>query len=321
MMSRRRPHSLAACLALSLALAACASRPAPVSSGGAAEKSQGTFKIGQPYQVNGIWYYPSQDLNYDETGIASWYGPDFHEKSTANGETFDQNTLSAAHKTLPLPSIVQVTNLENGRSIEVRVNDRGPFVGNRIIDMSRRAAQLLGFEGQGTAKVRVRVLSTESIQAQSIARLNGSDQPPAEVPQAAPRQTVVAEALPPAPGVPVAAARPGSQPVPLPPPAAAPPLTQPTTLQEPELPNQVLLYPVKPTHIYVQAGAFSQGDNATRMKSKLAALGPVTVTGVRVNGIDVFRVRLGPISSVDEADQVLARAVSAGATEAKIVVD
>ena len=180
MMSRHRPYPLAACLVLSLALAACAGRPAAVSTVDSASKSQGTFKIGQPYQVAGVWYYPNQDLNYDETGIASWYGPDFHEKATANGEQFDQNALSAAHKTLPLPSIVQVTNLENGRSIEVRVNDRGPFVGNRIIDLSRRSAQLLGFEGQGTAKVQVRVLATESIQAQSIARLNGSDVPPTE---------------------------------------------------------------------------------------------------------------------------------------------
>ncbi|HEV2678006.1 MAG TPA: septal ring lytic transglycosylase RlpA family protein [Aliidongia sp.] len=316
MMSRRRPVPLAACLVLSLALAACASKPAAVQTS-SAEKSQGTFKIGKPYPVNGVWYYPSADLNYDETGIASWYGPDFHEKATANGEQFDQNALSAAHKTLPLPSIVQVTNLENGRSIEVRVNDRGPFVGNRIIDLSRRSAQLLGFEGQGTAKVRVKVLSSESIQAQSIARLNGSDTAPIEVPQAAPHQTVVAEALPPAVGVPLAppqAAQAAAAP-------ATPPAARPASLQEPELPNMVLLYPVKPTHIYVQAGAFSLGDNATRMKARLSGLGDVSVTGARVNGIDVYRVRLGPIGSVDEADQVLARAVGAGATEAKIVVD
>src|SRR5579859_2069325 len=320
MMIRRRPLPLAASLALSLALAACASRPAAVSTVDSSAKSQGTFKVGKPYQVGGIWYYPNQDLNYDETGIASWYGPDFHEKSTANGEQFDQNSLSAAHKTLPLPSIVQVTNLENGRSIEVRVNDRGPFVGNRIIDMSRRAAQLLGFEGQGTAKVEVKVLATESIQAQSIARLNGSDAPPVETPQAAPRQTVVAEALPPIAGVPVDAPRSPQQPAS--PPAAAPsaPLAG-ASPQEPTLPNVVLLYPVKPTHIFVQAGAFSQGDNANRMKARLAGLGAVSVSGARVNGVDVYRVRLGPIASVDEADQVLTRAVNAGATEAKIVVD
>jgi rare lipoprotein A len=319
MMSRRRPVPLAACLVLSLTLAACASRPSGVSTTDPATKTQGTFKIGQPYQVNGTWYYPSPDLNYDETGIASWYGPDFHEKSTANGETFDQNALSAAHKTLPLPSIVQVTNLDNGRSIEVRVNDRGPYASNRIIDMSRRGAQLLGFEGQGTAKVRVKVLSTESIQAQSIARLNGSDQPPAEVPQAAPRQTVVAQALPPIGGAPAAPPRPSQQPYPTPVVSQAP--SQAAALQEPELPNLVLLYPVKPTHIYVQAGAFSQGDNATRMQAKLAGLGAVSVTGARVNGIDVFRVRLGPLGTVDEADQVLTRAVNAGAIDAKIVVD
>ncbi len=321
MMSRRRPVPLAASLVLCLALAACASKPAAVSTVDSSAKSQGTFKIGKPYAVNGVWYYPNQDLNYDETGIASWYGPDFHEKSTANGEQFDQNALSAAHKTLPLPSIVQVTNLENGRSIEVRVNDRGPFVGNRIIDMSRRSAQLLGFEGTGTAKVRVKVLPTESIQAQSIARLNGSDTAPVETPQGAPRQTVVAEALPPLAGVPVAPPRPSQQPAP--PPAATPQPAAPgaASPQEPALPNVVLLYPVKPTHIYVQAGAFSQGDNANRMKARLDGLGAVSVSGARVNGVDVYRVRLGPIASVDEADQMLARAVNAGATDAKIVVD
>lgn len=319
MMIRRRPVPLAACLVLSLALAACASKPTGVSTTDGATRTQGTFKIGQPYQVNGTWYYPSPDLNYDETGIASWYGPNFHEKSTANGETFDQNALSAAHKTLPLPSIVQVTNLDNGRSIEVRVNDRGPYASNRVIDMSRRGAQLLGFEGQGTAKVRVKVLKTESIQAQSIARLNGSDQPPAEVPQAAPRQTVVAQALPPIEGAPLAAPRPSQPPYPTP--VVSPAPSRAAAPQEPELPNLVLLYPVKPTHLYIQAGAFSQGDNANRMKAKLAGLGAVSITGVRVNGIDVYRVRLGPLGTVDEADQVLTRAVNAGAIDAKIVVD
>jgi rare lipoprotein A len=319
MMSRRQPVAVATCMALSLVLAACASRPPASSSVDAGAKSQGTFKVGKPYQVNGTWYYPSLDLNYDETGIASWYGPDFHEKATANGEQFDQNTLSAAHKTLPLPTIVQVTNLENGRSIEVRINDRGPFVDNRIIDLSRRSAQLLGFEGQGTAKVRVKVLATDSIQAQSIARMNGApDMIVAEVPQAAPRESVVAEALPPPSGAVAAPPQPARQPAlpqaPVAPrPTAAPP--------EPELPNRVLLYPVKPSRIYIQAGAFAQGSNAARMQAKLSNLGSVSVTGTQVNGMSVYRVRLGPIASVDEADQVLAKAISAGATDAKIVVD
>ena len=103
----------------------------------------GAYKIGNPYKINGLWYYPKVDYDYTETGIASWYGPNFHGKTTANGENFDQNLISAAHRTLPLPSLVRVTNLENGRSIRVRVNDRGPFAHGRIIDMSRRGAQLL----------------------------------------------------------------------------------------------------------------------------------------------------------------------------------
>ncbi len=112
-------------------------------------------KIGRPYQVNGRTYVPARQDDYDRTGIASWYGPNFHGKKTANGEIYDMNGLSAAHTTLPLPSLVRVTNLGNGRSIIVRVNDRGPFVGNRLIDMSKSAAQELGFIRQGTARVRV----------------------------------------------------------------------------------------------------------------------------------------------------------------------
>lgn len=113
------------------------------------------YKVGNPYQIAGKWYYPKEDLNYNRTGIASWYGPQFHNKLTANGEIFDKHMMTAAHKTLPMPSIVRVTNLENGRVISVRVNDRGPFKDNRIIDLSERAAYELGFRKQGTAKVKV----------------------------------------------------------------------------------------------------------------------------------------------------------------------
>ncbi len=115
-------------------------------------------KVGTPYQIDGVWYYPHEDAHYDKVGIASWYGPGFDGRPTATGEIYDMNGLTAAHTTLPLPTNVEVTNLENGRSLVLRVNDRGPFVGNRVIDVSRRAAQLLGFAQQGTAKVRVRAL-------------------------------------------------------------------------------------------------------------------------------------------------------------------
>lgn len=122
----------------------------------------GVYKIGNPYKIMGKWYYPKEDYSYSEVGISSWYGKDFHAKRTANGEKYDMNALTAAHRTLPLPSIVKVTNLENGRSLVLRVNDRGPYAKNRIIDVSRRAAQLLGFYTQGTTKVRVEVMEKES---------------------------------------------------------------------------------------------------------------------------------------------------------------
>ena len=119
----------------------------------------GDYKIGQPYKEFGKWYYPHHDPDYDETGIASWYGPGFHGRSTANGEIYDQNALTAAHPTLPMPVLVRVTNLENGRSQILRVNDRGPFVDGRIIDVSRHAAEILGFRRQGLARVRVQYLA------------------------------------------------------------------------------------------------------------------------------------------------------------------
>lgn len=119
----------------------------------------GVSKVGKPYKISGNWYYPKEEHGYDAVGIASWYGKQFHGKPTANGERYNMNALTAAHKTLPMPTNVKVTNLQNGRSIIVRVNDRGPFVGDRIIDLSRRAAQILGFTNQGTTKVRVQVLN------------------------------------------------------------------------------------------------------------------------------------------------------------------
>lgn len=122
---------------------------------GGGSRVPGTMR---PYQVKGVWYYPKEDPGYNEVGIASWYGDDFHNKQTSDGEIFDMWIPSAAHKTLPIPCIVQVTNLDNGRSIKVRVNDRGPFVSGRIIDLSRAAASELGFLNKGTARVRVRYL-------------------------------------------------------------------------------------------------------------------------------------------------------------------
>ncbi len=107
------------------------------------------YKVGDPYQVEGVWYYPQEQPDYDTTGIASWYGQDYQGKPTADGEIFDRNAVTGAHPTLPMPVNVRVTNLENGRSIVVRVNDRGPYVNGRIIDLSEHAADLLGFREAG----------------------------------------------------------------------------------------------------------------------------------------------------------------------------
>ena len=135
-------------------LAACSTTPPPENTV-LIPPNAGIYKVGKPYQIQGTWYYPHEQPDYDETGIASWYGPNFHGGRTANGEIFDENALTAAHRTLPLPVNVRVTNLDNGKSIILRVNDRGPYAKGRIIDVSKAAAKLLGFSGQGTAKVRV----------------------------------------------------------------------------------------------------------------------------------------------------------------------
>lgn len=116
-------------------------------------------KVGKPYQIKGKWYKPYYTNTYRETGIASWYGDYFHGRKTANGEIFDMNKISAAHKTLPLPSYVEVTNLDNNKSLYVRVNDRGPFADGRIIDLSRKAASILGFKNKGLARVQVKQVS------------------------------------------------------------------------------------------------------------------------------------------------------------------
>ena len=129
--------------------------PKMVADGEEIPRGGGTFKLGNPYTINGRTYYPSHDPAYRAEGIASWYGADFHGRKTANGEVYDMNAISAAHPTMPMPSYARVTNLENGRSIVVRVNDRGPYAHGRIIDLSVGTAKAIGTFGQGLARVRV----------------------------------------------------------------------------------------------------------------------------------------------------------------------
>jgi rare lipoprotein A len=298
------------------------------------QNSVPAYKLGKAYNIDGAWYYPRVDYDYNETGIASWYGTDFHGKSTANGEVYDQNALTAAHKTLPMPTLVRVTNLENGRSIEVRINDRGPFVNNRIIDLTRRGAQLLGFENQGTARVRVQVMKEDSIMlANKVggAQLAYAGEPEpggtAPKPLAAPQGQVITQKLP---G--------GGQAVP------APPLTsQPLTPTQPAQSNSVVglpkpsaaaaatgvpslngsvsYTPVKPTNIFIQAGAFLQQGNATKLTQRLASLGQTRVTQVHVGSQTFYRVRLGPIPRVEDADTLLQKVIETGQPDARIIVE
>jgi rare lipoprotein A len=131
------------------------SSPRVVAFGDPVPKGGGTYRVGKPYTVGGRVYVPEEDVNYREDGLASWYGDDFHGRLTANGEVYDMTSLSAAHPTLPMPCYARVTNLSNGKSLIVRVNDRGPYHGNRLMDVSSRAAELLEFKGNGVARVRV----------------------------------------------------------------------------------------------------------------------------------------------------------------------
>jgi len=143
------------------------SSPRVVAFGEPVPKGGGTYRVGKPYTVGGRVYVPEEDVNYREEGLASWYGDDFHGRLTANGEVFDMESLTAAHPTLPMPCYARVTNLGNGKSLIVRVNDRGPYHGNRLIDVSNKAAELLEFKGNGVARVRVEYVAR--------APLEGSD--------------------------------------------------------------------------------------------------------------------------------------------------
>ncbi len=183
----------AGCLALANCSSGLSSRVDPkygvsssarlVADGQPVPKGGGVYRVGKPYMVAGREYVPQEDINYSAVGLASWYGDDFHGRYTANGEIFDMNSLSAAHPTLPLPSYVRVTNLNNHKSLVVRVNDRGPYVGNRLIDVSVRTAKLLGFYGNGLTKVKVEYVGRAPLEGSDNRKLAatlrepGSDSP------------------------------------------------------------------------------------------------------------------------------------------------
>lgn len=285
--------------------------------GGAGEDNdvnRGRHKVGKPYQVYQVWYYPKVDPEYDETGIASWYGKKFHGRKTANGAVYNMNQLTAAHKTLPMPSEVRVTNLENGRSITVTVNDRGPFVNGRIIDLSRRAAQLLGMQRQGTAKVRVQMAHKATNPDERVmAKPVTPDEEKNNV-AAVPSGNVQSSSLAAPNDV---AKAPVVKAAELPKPVADAPIEVASASQG----QSVTLSPVAPTEIFIQAGAFVKYTNANRLGAQLSVLAPTKVSQVLVNGQDFYRVRVGPLYSVEDADGILAKLLNSGHTEARIVIE
>lgn len=392
-LNRARAASVAVVMGVSLLLSGCAETELVThmfkkATWAGSKETAGSYKVGNPYTVAGVRYHPREDFNMVETGIASWYGPNFHGKRTANGETYDQNALTAAHRTLQMPSLVRVTNLENGKSVVVRINDRGPFKRGRVIDVSKRAATLLGFVNKGTAKVRVEVLEKESRQIAEAARrgmdtsrmtlaelnkMTPAQQPirtaattrtpvpvltavstretarPVQVaslkndaeflPESLQTPTITVEELA-APGAKVsnswAAPRQASQPHPGPKAVTTPvgaarsPLAQEQALNNRTakeemasgsikdgrfMPDPIVTRePVNPTGIFVQAGSFTVEDNAVNLSRKLAKLGPVLVDPVMVSGKQFWRVRVGPIDTVETADGILDEVIRIGGT-------
>jgi len=273
---------------------------------------KGTYKIGKPYQIKGVWYYPHEDARYDKTGIASWYGKLFHGRRTANGEIYDMNALTAAHKTLPMPVRVRVTNLENGRSLELKINDRGPFVNGRIIDVSRRAAQLLGFFNKGTAKVRVTLINRSNDRV--IAERVSTPEEQKRALPALPRGDVTAQMLGPPPGLKeTKKLKKTHSSVRV---ASAGPLRV-----APERAGKLTQQPVRPSDIFIQAGAFMLAKNANKLRARLAFIGPAKITNVFIKGQEMFRVRIGPLSSVEVADGYLQQILDGGITNVQIIVD
>lgn len=285
--------------------------------------SQGSFKVGRPYKIAGVWYKPQERYNFTETGIASWYGPQFHGKKTANGEIFNMNELTAAHRTLQLPSIVRVTNLENGRSLVVRVNDRGPFKRGRVIDLSRKSAELLGFKNNGTARVKLQVLGPESREIAERARRGEST-----------RGTEVAMNDKGLAGHPartkISAQDLSTQDRTA---GVAPKPVQEEVLSTPEfkgrvseaghiLPDKIVQeVPVKPTNMFVQAGSFSDRGNAQDLARLLSRYADARVYPADVNGKRFYRVRLGPVADVAKADKLLEDLAREGRNTALIIVE
>ena len=278
------------------------------------KNSNAIYKIGNPYVVDGKRYFPKKNLNYDEKGIASWYGPKFHGKLTANGEIFNQYKLTAAHKTLPIPSAVKVTNLKNNKSLILRINDRGPFVNDRIIDLSYQSAKKLNLLEAGTGFVRVQVLRPESILLEKLAKKGRFP----EINDITKKTT--------------------------------PPISQVNysnvsikQIGEVKLNNsneeifnknkfdnhiedvkkrvQVLKINEKTYNIWIQIASFSNKKSASILKKKFNSIKNINIKKFNLKGKIFFRVRVGPFKKLDETKKIYNLLINSGMEGTKIFVE
>ncbi|WP_245870064.1 septal ring lytic transglycosylase RlpA family protein [Teichococcus rhizosphaerae] len=305
----RRGHGAARGLLLAAALpllvSACV-RPPPPGSGAAA---QPRYVVGEPYAMGGVWSYPREDFTLRETGLAVVAADRAAGRRTANGEIHDPALATAAHRTLQLPTILRVANLETGREILLRVNDRGPARAGRVLELSRRAAALLGVAEGGTAQL---ALSVEAEPSRRLAAALPQPEGTRLAIAAAPRDAVQSEELAPPPGSSAAPgrARPGGAM-----PAAAPdaPLAPPPE----RLPETVWQGPARPGRLYLQGSSFLSRADAQRQAARIGA----RVEGTGRPGRPEYRVRLGPFASIAEADTALERALRSGVSDARILID
>lgn len=346
----------AALLLMSATLTACGTTT--TTSGGninpnaEGRKYRGVVKIGKPYYVNGKWYYPRYDEDYDEVGIASWYGPGFHGSKTANGEVLDTHSeYTAAHPTLPLPSVVRVTNLSNNKTLDVRLSDRGPFKEGRIIDLSKKSAQKLGIVATGTAQVRVQYLkketealwkelelTTEASKVIAAHSFDSKNLPAADaqegglfdaaggrqVTRSAPIDGIQTADLP---GTVKAEHRTSARPNILSVVSdaeAAEPAPQPqsyATKSGAVTMERLSAPPAKAEGGYIQAAAFGQKDNAYRAAKQLSPVAPANVVPMEMTERTLYRVRLGPFADAQARQQALQKVTAMGYGDARLVTE
>jgi rare lipoprotein A len=294
---------------VALLLGGCARAPAPL--------PQPRYLIGAPYQLGGTWSYPREDFALVQTGLGAVAADLRAGRRTANGEIHDPAALVAAHRTLQMPAVLRVTNLETGLQTEVRVNDRGPAHPGRLVELSRRAAELIGLRPGGAAQMRIEVVTEAS---RSLAAQMPSPETPRLEIAAAPLAAVERETLAPPPGATQATRLREARPMPR---AGSAPQAAPgagPAITPERLPERVARVGAMPGRLWVEAATFSRRDMADRQAARLAGLRPL-VEAVGPRGRQTFRIRLGPFGAFAEADTALEGSLRAGVSEARILVD